>query len=108
MLYPCEVTHSEGNLTVDCPDDASKHGGPHNGHVGGLTSCPEGLVVEDNEVKEENDHGGIEAVSHPPKYPIPVKEQVFWPLLIKCWELQNARGICKHDKPSKYNIEIRF
>ena len=94
MLNPSEVAHGECNLAVDGPDDACKHGGTHGRHVGSLASRSERLVVEDDNVKEENNEGRIEAISHPPKYPRPVKEQIFWALLIEGWELQNARGMC--------------
>lgn len=39
-------------------------------------------MVEDDNVEEEDNEGGIDAVAHPPQYPVPVEEQVSRPLLI--------------------------
>jgi hypothetical protein len=47
------------------------------------------LVIKDHDIEDENDERGIETVTHPPKYSIPIKKQIFRPLLIQCWELQN-------------------
>lgn len=88
MLYPREVTHREGDLAIDSPDDASEHGGPHGCHVSSLAPSTEGLVVKNDNVKEEDNEGGVETISHPPKYPWPVEKQVSWSLLIQCWKLR--------------------
>lgn len=90
MLDPCEVAHCEGNLTVDSAYDTSEHCGAYCRHISSLASRAEGLVIEDDNVQEENDEGGVETISHPPKYPIPVEEQVSGSLLIQCWKLQKG------------------
>ncbi|KAL6972695.1 hypothetical protein U1Q18_026867 [Sarracenia purpurea var. burkii] len=87
VLDPSEVAHRERDLAVDRPDDARKHGCADGGHVGRLTSGAEGLIVEDDDGEEEDDKGRIESVSHPTEYSGPIEEQVFWSLLIQCWEL---------------------
>lgn len=82
MLDPCEVAHCECNLAVDSPDDAGEHGCTHSRHIRCLASGSECLIVKDDNVEEEDNKGGIDAVAHPSQYPVPVEEQVSWPLLI--------------------------
>ena len=87
MLDPREVAHCKGNLQVDGPDDASEHGGSDSGHVSGLSLIPECLGIEYVDVEEVNNKRRVETIRHPAKDSVPIKEQVFRPLLVQGWEL---------------------
>lgn len=54
VLDPSEMAHCEGNLTIYCPYDASKHGGSYSSHIGSLAAGAECLVIEDDEIEEES------------------------------------------------------
>lgn len=73
-LNQCEMAHCECNLAVHCPDDASEHNGAHSSLVSSLASSSEGLIVENDEVKEKDDEGVVETVSNPTEYFEPVEE----------------------------------
>lgn len=87
MLYPCEMAHRKRNLAVDSPYDTGKHCSTQSSQVSSLASRLEGLIVKDDNVEEENNEGRVDTIAKPPEYSIPVKEQVFGPLLVQCWKL---------------------
>ncbi|GER53536.1 aspartate--tRNA ligase [Striga asiatica] len=95
MLYPGEVGHGKGNLGIYGPDDTCHHGSPHGNHVGRLATGSESLVVIDYDVEEEDDEGCVEAIGHPPEYPLPVEEEVLRALLVKGRELHQSTSCSK-------------
>lgn len=105
MLNPSEMVHCEGNLKIDRPNDASEHCCANSSHVSGLAIGTECLIVEDDDVKEEDDKGRIEAIAHPSQYSVPVKEQVFGSLLVKCGELRNAKSTSRECRVTKTYME---
>lgn len=105
MLNPCKVTHSQSNLAVDSPYDATEHSCTHSSHISNLAIRSEGLVFEGDNVEEEDNERAIYTIAHPPQYSVPVEKQISGSLLIQCRELQNQEvlnliaGI-----PSKYIV----
>lgn len=102
------MVHCQGNLKIHSPNDASEHCCTNSSHVSSLAIGSECLIIEDDDVKEEDDKGGIETVAHPSQYSIPVKEQIFGSLLVKCRELQKARSASRECRVYQNLDEIQL
>jgi len=93
VLDPSEVTHRQCDLHIHSPNNAGKHGSTNSIHVSSLATDSESLLINDSNVEEEYYKGGVHTISHPPKYSIPVKEEIFLPLLVQRWKLQNKERV---------------